>query len=84
MADQDLGFNLYSYDFHRPAVYGVMELVGREILACQGNTDLGYFLQEELRDKIVSIVKQSAALNRPGVENLKPRQLSDFIYDEIR
>ncbi|KAK4770654.1 hypothetical protein SAY87_031186 [Trapa incisa] len=39
---------------------------------------------EELRDKIINIVKQSAALNRSGVENMKPRQLSDSIYDEIR
>ncbi|OWM71947.1 uncharacterized protein LOC116189386 [Punica granatum] len=39
---------------------------------------------EELRDKIISIVKQSAALNRPGAENMKPRQLSDTIYEEVR
>ncbi|KAF8010311.1 hypothetical protein BT93_J1053 [Corymbia citriodora subsp. variegata] len=29
------------------------------------------------------MVKQSAALNRPGAENLKPRQLSDSIYEEV-
>lgn len=61
-----------------------MELVGRTMLADQGNADLGYFLQEELRDKIISIAKQSNALNRPGAENMKPRQLSDSIYEEIR
>ncbi|KAL2235757.1 UNVERIFIED_CONTAM: hypothetical protein Sindi_1307900 [Sesamum indicum] len=29
------------------------------------------------------MVKQSAALNRPGAENMKPRQLSDAIHQEI-
>lgn len=38
---------------------------------------------EELRYKIIGMVKQSAALNRPGSENLKPRQLSDAIYEEV-
>jgi hypothetical protein len=38
---------------------------------------------EELRNKIMSAVRQSAALNRPGAENMKPRQLSDDIHDEI-
>ncbi|KAI3430078.1 uncharacterized protein J3R85_008370 [Psidium guajava] len=38
---------------------------------------------EELRYKIIATVKQSAALNRPGAENLKPRQLSDAIYEEV-
>ncbi|CAA0838845.1 Unknown protein [Striga hermonthica] len=38
---------------------------------------------EELRSSIISMVQQSAALNRPGVENLKPRQLSDAIHQEI-
>ncbi|KAL3499440.1 hypothetical protein ACH5RR_038533 [Cinchona calisaya] len=37
----------------------------------------------ELRDRIISMVKQSAALNRPGAENMKPRQLSDAIHEEI-
>lgn len=41
-------------------------------------------LQEELRSSIVSAVKQSAVLNTPGFENLKPRQLSDAIHQEIR
>ncbi|RWR80526.1 Adenosine monophosphate-protein transferase and cysteine protease ibpA [Cinnamomum micranthum f. kanehirae] len=36
-----------------------------------------------LRNSIISAVKQSAALNRPGAENLKPRQLSDAIHEEI-
>lgn len=40
-------------------------------------------MQEELRNEITSIVKQSAALNRAGAENMKPRQLSDAIYDEV-
>ncbi|KAL0550312.1 hypothetical protein IC582_014820 [Cucumis melo] len=38
---------------------------------------------EELRNNIVAIVKQSAALNRAGTENVKPRQISDAIYDEV-
>ncbi|CAK9321678.1 unnamed protein product [Citrullus colocynthis] len=38
---------------------------------------------EELRNNIVAIVKQSASLNRVGTENVKPRQLSDAIYDEV-
>ncbi|KAI6670676.1 hypothetical protein NL676_005561 [Syzygium grande] len=38
---------------------------------------------EELRYKIIAVVKQSAALNRPGAESLKPRQLSDAIYEEV-
>ncbi|KAF6160268.1 hypothetical protein GIB67_019037 [Kingdonia uniflora] len=41
------------------------------------------FLQETLRNNIISAVKQSAALNRVGAENLKPRQLSDTIQEEI-
>ncbi|KAF6160267.1 hypothetical protein GIB67_019036 [Kingdonia uniflora] len=38
---------------------------------------------EALRNNIISAVKQSAALNRVGAENLKPRQLSDAIQEEI-
>ncbi|XP_058110764.1 uncharacterized protein LOC131253672 isoform X2 [Magnolia sinica] len=38
---------------------------------------------EDLRKSIISAVKQSNALNRPGAENLKPRQLSDAIHQEI-
>ncbi|GFP86486.1 hypothetical protein PHJA_000792400 [Phtheirospermum japonicum] len=38
---------------------------------------------EELRSNIISLVKQSTALNRPGIENMKPRQLSDAIHHEI-
>ncbi|KAH7514047.1 hypothetical protein FEM48_Zijuj11G0047100 [Ziziphus jujuba var. spinosa] len=38
---------------------------------------------EKLRENISSIVKQSAALNRLGSENMKPRQLSDAIYQEV-
>ncbi|CAJ2664140.1 unnamed protein product [Trifolium pratense] len=38
---------------------------------------------EELRKHITSIVKQSEVLNRAGSENMKPRQLSDVIYEEV-
>ncbi|KAJ7944839.1 Adenosine monophosphate-protein transferase and cysteine protease ibpA [Quillaja saponaria] len=38
---------------------------------------------EELRGNIISVVKQSAVLNRAGAENMKPRQLSDAIYGEV-
>lgn len=40
-------------------------------------------MQDELRENIITIVKQSAALNREGAENMKPRQLSDDIYQEV-
>ncbi|XVF51599.1 hypothetical protein PTKIN_Ptkin04bG0197200 [Pterospermum kingtungense] len=39
--------------------------------------------KEELRNSIIAAVKQSAALNRPGAENMKPRQLSDAVHDEV-
>ncbi|KAK8658149.1 hypothetical protein V6N13_036361 [Hibiscus sabdariffa] len=38
---------------------------------------------EELRNSIIAAVKQSAALNQPGAENMKLRQLSDAIHDEV-
>ncbi|KAK9143632.1 hypothetical protein Syun_013032 [Stephania yunnanensis] len=38
---------------------------------------------EELRNSIISEVKQSAAIDRAGADNLKPRQLSDAIHEEI-
>ncbi|KAI4327041.1 hypothetical protein L6164_019544 [Bauhinia variegata] len=38
---------------------------------------------EELRGQITAVVKQSTALNRAGAENMKPRQLSDAIYEEV-
>nr|XP_043607716.1 uncharacterized protein LOC122579592 [Erigeron canadensis] len=38
---------------------------------------------EELRNSIVSIVKQSVAINLPGADNLKPRQLADAIHQEV-
>ncbi|KAK6263016.1 hypothetical protein QUC31_008832 [Theobroma cacao] len=38
---------------------------------------------DELRNNIIAAVKQSAALNRPGAENMKPRQLSDAIHEEV-
>ncbi|KAB2011353.1 hypothetical protein E1A91_D09G013300v1 [Gossypium mustelinum] len=40
-------------------------------------------LSLELRNNIISAVKKSAALNRPGAENMKVRQLSDAIHDEV-
>ncbi|GAV79601.1 hypothetical protein CFOL_v3_23066 [Cephalotus follicularis] len=38
---------------------------------------------EELRSNIISAVNQSAVCNRPGAEDMKPRQLSDAIYDDV-
>ncbi|CAN6878458.1 unnamed protein product [Brassica oleracea] len=38
---------------------------------------------EELRNNMISLVKESAALNRPGVQNMKTRQLSDAIFQEV-
>ncbi|KAJ4848285.1 hypothetical protein Tsubulata_017955 [Turnera subulata] len=38
---------------------------------------------EELRNNIISVVRKSAALNRAGAENMKLRQLSNAIYDEV-
>ncbi|KAK1413900.1 hypothetical protein QVD17_29637 [Tagetes erecta] len=38
---------------------------------------------EDLRSRIVSIVKQSNAINRTGAENMKTRQLSDAIHREV-
>ncbi|KAL5748619.1 hypothetical protein ACOSP7_025662 [Xanthoceras sorbifolium] len=38
---------------------------------------------EELRNNIISVVKQSTALSRAGAETMKPRQLSDAIYEEV-
>ncbi|KAM0984259.1 hypothetical protein ACFX14_011836 [Malus domestica] len=32
---------------------------------------------------VTSFVKQSATLNREGAENMKPRHLSDDIYQEV-
>ncbi|XP_040951501.1 uncharacterized protein [Gossypium hirsutum] len=43
-------------------------------------------LKDNLRricNNIISAVKQSAALNRLGSENMKVRQLSDAIHDEV-
>lgn len=37
----------------------------------------------ELRNSLIATVKESAALNRPGAEKMKPRQLSDAIYQEV-
>ncbi|CAN7020327.1 unnamed protein product [Brassica rapa subsp. trilocularis] len=38
---------------------------------------------EELRNKMISLVKESTALNRPGAQNMKPRQLSDAIFEQV-
>lgn len=38
---------------------------------------------EDLRNSIIEMVKQSAPLNRSGAVNLKPRQLSDAIHEEV-
>ncbi|GLT40431.1 hypothetical protein SLA2020_145680 [Shorea laevis] len=38
---------------------------------------------EQLRENIIVLVKQSTALNRPDAENMKPRQLSDAIFNEV-
>ncbi|CAH9111937.1 unnamed protein product [Cuscuta epithymum] len=38
---------------------------------------------EELHNNIMSAVRQSKALNHPSAKRLKPRQLSDAIYEEV-
>ncbi|XP_010546092.1 PREDICTED: uncharacterized protein LOC104818276 [Tarenaya hassleriana] len=38
---------------------------------------------EELRNNLISVVKQSTALNRPGAQSMRPRQLSDAIFEEV-
>ncbi|XP_074296043.1 uncharacterized protein LOC141623798 [Silene latifolia] len=38
---------------------------------------------EDLRNNIISAVKDSAALNHAAAENMTPRQLCDAIHDEI-
>lgn len=38
---------------------------------------------EELRNSIITEVKQSEVLDQDGSENLKPRQISDAIYQEL-
>ncbi|XP_013639739.1 PREDICTED: uncharacterized protein LOC106345008 [Brassica oleracea var. oleracea] len=38
---------------------------------------------EELRNKMISLVKESAALNRPSAQTMKPRQLSDAIFEDV-
>ncbi|KAL5186458.1 hypothetical protein HKD37_05G012311 [Glycine soja] len=47
------------------------------------NTEFNNLSQEELGQHIASFVKQSVALNRAGAENMKPRQLSDAIHEEV-
>ncbi|KAG8382323.1 hypothetical protein BUALT_Bualt05G0065500 [Buddleja alternifolia] len=57
----------------------------RNLHCRRGSGNLGSICAwfEELRSTIVSLVKQSTALNSPGAENMKPRQLSDAIHQEI-
>lgn len=59
--------------------------MGDQLFACSYFLFIKFFnvWQEELRNGIISMVKQSAALNRPGAENLKPHQLSDAIHQEV-
>ncbi|KAG2297799.1 hypothetical protein Bca52824_034271 [Brassica carinata] len=38
---------------------------------------------EELRNKMISVVKESRALNGPDAQNMKTRQLSDAIFQEV-
>ncbi|KAJ0253320.1 hypothetical protein HA466_0110230 [Hirschfeldia incana] len=38
---------------------------------------------EELRNNMISLVKDSTALNRPDAPNMRPRQLSDAIFQEV-
>ncbi|ESQ35578.1 hypothetical protein EUTSA_v10008831mg [Eutrema salsugineum] len=38
---------------------------------------------EELRNNMISVVKESTALNRPGAQNMKTRQLTDAIFEEV-
>ncbi|WZY97610.1 hypothetical protein YC2023_069939 [Brassica napus] len=44
-------------------------------------TPLCFAPSEELRNKMISLVK--TALNRPGAQNMKPRQLSDAIFEQV-
>ncbi|XP_018439497.1 uncharacterized protein LOC108811888 isoform X1 [Raphanus sativus] len=38
---------------------------------------------EELRNSMISVVKESRALNGGDAQNMKPRQLSDAIFQEV-
>ncbi|KAG7654041.1 hypothetical protein ISN44_As01g012590 [Arabidopsis suecica] len=38
---------------------------------------------EELRNNMIEIVKESTALKRQGAQNMKTRQLSDAIFEEV-
>lgn len=40
-------------------------------------------LQEDLRNNMIAVVKESTALKRPGAQNMKTRQLSDAIFEEV-
>uniref|UniRef100_A0A2P2KPQ9 Uncharacterized protein n=1 Tax=Rhizophora mucronata TaxID=61149 RepID=A0A2P2KPQ9_RHIMU len=48
----------------------------------RNNSKQGINEQEELRNNIISIVRQSEVLNQAGAASMKPRQLSDAIFDE--
>ncbi|KAK8952619.1 hypothetical protein KSP40_PGU021903 [Platanthera guangdongensis] len=38
---------------------------------------------EDLRNRIIELVKQSNVINQDGSEDMKPRQLSDAIFEEL-
>uniref|UniRef100_A0A1J3FB56 BOD1/SHG1 domain-containing protein n=1 Tax=Noccaea caerulescens TaxID=107243 RepID=A0A1J3FB56_NOCCA len=38
---------------------------------------------EELRNNLISVVKESTALKRHGAQNMKTRQLSDAIFQQV-
>jgi hypothetical protein len=42
-----------------------------------------FFLQEVLRNKIISEVKQSVVLQEDGFERMKLKDLSDAIFQDI-
>ena len=42
-----------------------------------------FFLQEVLRNKIISEVKQSVVLQEEGSERMKLKDLSDAIFQDI-
>ena len=42
-----------------------------------------FFLQEVLRNKIISEVKQSVVLQEDGSERMKLKDLSDAIFQDI-
>lgn len=76
--------NLFSISFYLSRNRrGVLSVSTCSLELLSSFSQCGNFLQGELRNNIISVVKQSSALNRPGAENMKPRQLSDAIQQEI-